>query len=370
MPFNGSGTYAAPGSTFNPAVATTTISATDWNALLADLTTALSTCMLKDGQQTPTANIAMGGFKLTGLAAGTGAGNSVRYEQVGLLSGANAWAANQPMVGFKFTGLAAGSANGDSIRYEQSPAAILTTTGDIVYASGANTPARLAIGTAGLPLVVNAGATAPQWGFANQNANLIYAGPSSGAAAAPSFRALTIADGAAYSWVSSATVSNQATLGLFWTAAQASAVDVIEIEFVGLANVNNNQGTLARLSTDGSTFDSNSVYQWTNQYQQSNPASTNNAGSAGLVSSIQFIQQSNNAAAATSSGHAFLFQPSNASITKMITGKTISVTSSNGVQDCVFGGEYTTTTALRGIQVFAGTGNISGTLYAKGRLKA
>lgn len=92
MPFNGSGTYAAPGSTFNPAVATTTISATDWNALLADLTTALSTCLLKDGQQTPTANIPMGGFKFTGLAAGTGAGNSVRYEQVLLLNGANTMA--------------------------------------------------------------------------------------------------------------------------------------------------------------------------------------------------------------------------------------------------------------------------------------
>ncbi len=82
MPMNGSGSYVAPASTWNPAVSTTTINSTDWNALLADLTTALSTAMYKDGQQTPTANIKMGGFKLTGLAAATIAGDAVRYEQV------------------------------------------------------------------------------------------------------------------------------------------------------------------------------------------------------------------------------------------------------------------------------------------------
>ncbi|MDO8703309.1 MAG: hypothetical protein Q7J84_00035 [Sulfuricaulis sp.] len=38
--------------------------------------------MLKDGTQTLTANIPMGGFKLTGLAAGSATGNSLRYEQL------------------------------------------------------------------------------------------------------------------------------------------------------------------------------------------------------------------------------------------------------------------------------------------------
>ena len=40
---------------------------------------------------------------------------------------------------------------------------ILTTQGDIVYASSANTPARLAKGTANQVLAINAGATAPEW---------------------------------------------------------------------------------------------------------------------------------------------------------------------------------------------------------------
>jgi hypothetical protein len=70
MPLNGSGTYAAPASTFNPAVTNTAVNSTDWTALLADITTALSTALYKDGQATPTANIPMGGFKLTGVGAG------------------------------------------------------------------------------------------------------------------------------------------------------------------------------------------------------------------------------------------------------------------------------------------------------------
>lgn len=57
MPFNGSGTYSAPASSWNPAVDGVVINSTDWVALLADITTALSTAVLKDGQQAATAVI-------------------------------------------------------------------------------------------------------------------------------------------------------------------------------------------------------------------------------------------------------------------------------------------------------------------------
>jgi hypothetical protein len=40
---------------------------------------------------------------------------------------------------------------------------LLTTAGDIMYASSASNPARLGIGTAGQVLQVNSGATAPEW---------------------------------------------------------------------------------------------------------------------------------------------------------------------------------------------------------------
>lgn len=81
MPFT-NGVYAAPSNSWNPAVTGTTINSTDWITLLADITTAFSTCLLKDGSQVVTANIPVGGFKFTGLAAGTTNGDSLRYEQL------------------------------------------------------------------------------------------------------------------------------------------------------------------------------------------------------------------------------------------------------------------------------------------------
>lgn len=63
--------YAAPVSTWNPAVTQTIIDPTDWNTLLSDLSTALTTCLTKDGQTVPTANLPMGGFKHTGVGDAT-----------------------------------------------------------------------------------------------------------------------------------------------------------------------------------------------------------------------------------------------------------------------------------------------------------
>ena len=62
--------------------------------------------------------IAMGSQKITGLAAGTTAGDAVRYEQVLLLTGGTMSGAIA-MGSQKITGLAAASANGDAVRYEQ-----------------------------------------------------------------------------------------------------------------------------------------------------------------------------------------------------------------------------------------------------------
>jgi len=56
-----------------------------------------------------------------------------------------------------------------------SMAQLLTAQGDLVYASSANTPARLAKGTAFKALLMNSGATAPEWGDSPQSV-LIAAG--------------------------------------------------------------------------------------------------------------------------------------------------------------------------------------------------
>jgi hypothetical protein len=81
MSFNGSGTFLI-NTAGQPVVSGTVISSTAFNALTADLATGLSTCLTKDGQTTPTANIPMGSNKITGLAVGTDATDAATLGQV------------------------------------------------------------------------------------------------------------------------------------------------------------------------------------------------------------------------------------------------------------------------------------------------
>ena len=81
MSYNGSGTFLI-NSAGQPVVANTVISATTFNALTADLANGLTTCITKDGQTTPTANIPMGGFKITNLANGTAATDAATVAQI------------------------------------------------------------------------------------------------------------------------------------------------------------------------------------------------------------------------------------------------------------------------------------------------
>lgn len=80
MARNGSGAYSLPSG--NPVVTGTVISSTWANTTLSDIGTALTNSIAKDGQTTPTANLPMGGYKHTGLGAGSAAGDSLRYEQL------------------------------------------------------------------------------------------------------------------------------------------------------------------------------------------------------------------------------------------------------------------------------------------------
>ena len=81
MSYNGSGTFNI-NSAGQPVVSGTVISSTAFNALTSDLATGLTTALTKDGQSTPTANIPMGGYKITNLAAGTAAADAVRFDQL------------------------------------------------------------------------------------------------------------------------------------------------------------------------------------------------------------------------------------------------------------------------------------------------
>lgn len=81
MSYNGSGVFNI-NTAGQPVITGTTISSTTFNTLTADLATGLTTALTKDGQSTPTANIGMGAFKITNLAAGTVASDAARLDQV------------------------------------------------------------------------------------------------------------------------------------------------------------------------------------------------------------------------------------------------------------------------------------------------
>lgn len=107
-------------------------SSTDFEAAFADiaisevalLVAALAEKVERNGSIAMTGNLPMGGNKLTGLAAGSGAGDSLRYEQlIGLylLLTGGTMSGNIAMGNNKVTGLAAASGNGEAVRYEQIP---------------------------------------------------------------------------------------------------------------------------------------------------------------------------------------------------------------------------------------------------------
>ena len=73
-----SGTYSLPGPALNTG---DTLSATENNQFRNDVATAFNLTMLRNGTSTATANLPMGGFKLTGLGNGTASGDSLAYGQ-------------------------------------------------------------------------------------------------------------------------------------------------------------------------------------------------------------------------------------------------------------------------------------------------
>lgn len=94
---------------------TRTITMPDANVDLGLVATAIQ----RDGSVSFTADQPMNSFKLVGLAAGSAAGHSVRYEQAILVSGANAFAANQSLGGFKITNAADGTSAQDYVTKAQ-----------------------------------------------------------------------------------------------------------------------------------------------------------------------------------------------------------------------------------------------------------
>lgn len=80
MSRDSNGTYTLPAG--NPVTSGAVITSSWANNTLSDIGTEITNSLDKSGRTTPTANLPMGSFKFTGLAAGTAAGDSIRFEQV------------------------------------------------------------------------------------------------------------------------------------------------------------------------------------------------------------------------------------------------------------------------------------------------
>ena len=81
MSLDGNGSYTPPAPQF-PAIPNTVIYADDFNQIILDIATALSTAIFRDGQAAFTANQSMGGHKLTKLANGANPQDATTVLQV------------------------------------------------------------------------------------------------------------------------------------------------------------------------------------------------------------------------------------------------------------------------------------------------
>lgn len=89
MARNGSGAQSSPGSSF-PAVANTLIESSKFNTVINDINASLTASIANDGQTPILANLPMFGFKHTGVAAATIAGQYAEYAQMNAAIAASA----------------------------------------------------------------------------------------------------------------------------------------------------------------------------------------------------------------------------------------------------------------------------------------
>ena len=110
MPWNGAGSYSPPAASF-PEVNGTVIDADRFNATINDIATGITNCLTLDGQNSPTADIPMGNFTLTGLANATVAGEPLVYGQSLVAAAGTAGAPGVSFSGDSNTGIFSSAAD-------------------------------------------------------------------------------------------------------------------------------------------------------------------------------------------------------------------------------------------------------------------
>lgn len=80
MPWSGAGTYSLPPA-YSPEVNGTTVDAVRYNGLTSDVASGITAALAKNGENVPTANLPMGGFKHTGAADASATGQYIAFNQ-------------------------------------------------------------------------------------------------------------------------------------------------------------------------------------------------------------------------------------------------------------------------------------------------
>lgn len=156
MPRDGSGDFSRAVTPPNNGDVT---NATDFNTEMNDIATALSDSINKSGTKAMAANLPMGGFKVTGLAASASNGDAVRHEQLTALSGVY-----QPLDA-TLTALAA-------LSWSSGNALVQFTAADTV--SLTLTPSVTDITLSGVGKGAAGSASAPSWSFSGDTNTGIY----------------------------------------------------------------------------------------------------------------------------------------------------------------------------------------------------
>jgi len=86
MAWNGTGTYVL-NPLFTPEVNGNVVDAVRYNGALNDIAAGITASLAKNGENVPTANLRMGGYKHTGVGLATANGQYVEYSQVAGLGG-------------------------------------------------------------------------------------------------------------------------------------------------------------------------------------------------------------------------------------------------------------------------------------------
>lgn len=208
---------------------------------------------------------------------------------------------------------------------------------------------------------------------ATQSANTVYAGPASGAAAAPTFRTLVGADGVGLVLLDSKTASTSASLD--FTTGINSTYDEYELHFADVIPATNAVSLGIRVSEDGGSTYKAGASDYRAGVTSINGAATQ-ATLSGGQNAIYLIATANgqrSAATGGLSGVIRFYRPSITTNEKTFVGQTVceEATTTDILKSDVGGRYQLTTNAINAVRVIYGSGNItSGSVYLYGVRKS